>query len=81
MRDLYNIGIHVYIISIYLLSFFNKKASLWIKGRKDLFSNLKDKIKTHSNIVWIHCASFGEFEQGKPIIEAYKKNTQVIKYY
>jgi len=49
------------------------KAKLWLKGRENIFSRLKDAIKDSDNIVWIHCASLGEFEQGKPIIEGYKK--------
>ena len=44
----------------------------WITGRKDIFSkiatalgNLEIKRKT----VWMHCASLGEFEQGRPLVE------------
>jgi len=46
---------------------------LWVDGRKNIFSNISKAIKGEQNIVWFHCASLGEFEQGKAIIEAYKK--------
>ena len=72
MKLLYNISIHFYIIGIYISSFFNDKAKQWIKGRKNIFSNLEKTINNHNHIVWFHCASLGEFEQGRPIIKAYK---------
>lgn len=73
MKTLYNISIHFYVIGIYIYSFFNLKAKQWLKGRKNIFSSLEKVINNHKNIVWFHCASLGEFEQGKSIIEMYKK--------
>jgi 3-deoxy-D-manno-octulosonic-acid transferase len=72
MKTLYNISIHFYVIGIYISSLFNSKANQWVKGRKNIFIRLEKAINNHNNIVWFHCASLGEFEQGKPIIEAYK---------
>jgi 3-deoxy-D-manno-octulosonic-acid transferase len=72
MKTLYNISVHFYVIGIYISSLFNAKAKQWVRGRKDIFISLKKVINNHNNIVWFHCASLGEFEQGKPIIEAYK---------
>ena len=72
MKTLYNISIHFYVIGIYISSFFNSKAKLWIRGRKNIFNKLQKETKNYNNIVWFHCASLGEYEQGKPIIEAYK---------
>ena len=72
MKTLYNISIHLYVIGIYISSFFNAKAKEWLRGRKIIFTSLEKAINNHNNIVWFHCASLGEFEQGKPIIEAYK---------
>jgi 3-deoxy-D-manno-octulosonic-acid transferase len=60
---LYNIGIRLYFFAIYLASFINKKARLWINGRKD---NLYAK---YGKSVWFHFASLGEFEQGRPVLE------------
>jgi len=72
MQFLYNISILFYILGIRIASLLNSKAKLWIKGRNNIFQTLKTATENHNNIVWFHCASLGEFEQGKPIIEAYK---------
>jgi len=72
MKILYTISILFYVIAIRIASLFNAKAKLWIKGRKAIFQKLAEVTKDNKNIVWFHCASLGEFEQGKPIIEGYK---------
>ncbi|MDQ3843290.1 MAG: 3-deoxy-D-manno-octulosonic acid transferase [Bacteroidota bacterium] len=51
----------------------NKKAQEWIAGRRHLFQELKNNIQPSEHYIWIHCASAGELEQGKPVIEALKK--------
>jgi len=73
MSILYNISIQIFVIAARISALFNNKAKLWSKGRKYIFKQLSEAIKQEQNIVWFHCASLGEFEQGKPIIEAYKK--------
>ncbi len=75
MRCLYNISIFSYYLLILAASLVNKKAGLWLRGRKRIFSRLKTAINPDDKIVWFHCSSLGEFEQGRPVIEAYK-----IKY-
>ena len=72
MRILYNISIQLHIIAINIAALFNVKAKLWVKGRKAIFQKLTEAIKEDQDVVWFHCASLGEFEQGKPIIEGYK---------
>ena len=72
MSILYTIGIQLHIIVIHIAALFNAKAKLWVKGRKAIFQKLTEAIKEDQDIVWFHCASLGEFEQGKPIIEGYK---------
>lgn len=79
MRLLYNIGIALFTGLTWLLSPFNNKARLWINGRKNWFELLKKKISSGERYVWIHCASLGEFEQGRPVIEALKKEKPHIK--
>ena len=73
MSILYNISIQLYVIAIRFAALFNTKAKLWIKGRKAIFQKIEEVTKGEQNIVWFHCASLGEFEQGKPIIEGYKQ--------
>ena len=72
MRIIYNIGIRIYILAIHLASLFNLKAKKWIEGRNNIFKKLTKIPKENIDIVWFHCASLGEYEQGKPIIKAYK---------
>ncbi|SDP87592.1 3-deoxy-D-manno-octulosonic-acid transferase [Mucilaginibacter sp. OK268] len=64
---LYNIGIKLYYFAIWLASFFNTKAGLWIKGR------LQQKLVSFKSSIWFHFASLGEFEQGRPILEAMRE--------
>ncbi len=73
MNSLYNISIQLYVIAIRFAALFNAKAKLWTKGRKAIFQKIEEVTKGERNIVWFHCASLGEFEQGKPIIEGYKQ--------
>jgi 3-deoxy-D-manno-octulosonic-acid transferase len=58
---------------IRIVSPFNTKAKLWIDGRKNIFINLKNSIDKKDNIAWFHASSLGEFEQGRPVIEEFKK--------
>ena len=75
MGILYNISIWLYKIAIPITALFNPKAKQWVGGRKSIFKKLQKATKNHNDIVWFHCASLGEFNQGKPIIKEYK-----IKY-
>jgi 3-deoxy-D-manno-octulosonic-acid transferase len=72
MQWIYCILIRLYYFSIVLVSPFNVKAKLWLTGRKNIFERLMSEIQNQPNIIWFHCASLGEFEQGRPVIEEYK---------
>ena len=63
MLLLYNVGLRLYYLAIYIASFFNSKARLWINGRKTAIT------PTGSKSIWFHFASLGEFEQGRPVLE------------
>jgi 3-deoxy-D-manno-octulosonic-acid transferase len=70
---LYNLLIRSYHAMIVTLSPINFKAKLWIEGRKDIFKRLKEAVgKSSQKIAWFHCASLGEFEQGRPLIERFR---------
>ncbi len=79
MKVLYNIGILIFTALAHLISPFNSKASLWVNGRKKWAEKIRDKIKPEDKTVWVHCASLGEFEQGRPVIEAIKKERPDLK--
>ncbi len=74
---IYNLSIRLYVVLLNLLSPFHPKAKKWVEGRKNIFSNLSSTIgKRHQNqhLAWFHCASLGEFEQGRPVLEAFRKH-------
>jgi len=69
MEVLYGFFLQLYPFFIRLASPFNGKAKLWIKGRKRVFERMQEAIDHAHPSIWIHCASLGEFEQGRPVIE------------
>jgi len=79
MRYLYSIGIHTYRFLIFLASFFNPKARELYKGQKNALRYLKSNIEENARYVWFHAASLGEFEQGRPIMEALKRQHPDLK--
>lgn len=72
MQGLYSLGIRFYALAISIAALFQEKASQWKSGRKNYFQNLPEGL---GDCIWIHCASLGEFEQGRPIIEALKEQS------
>jgi 3-deoxy-D-manno-octulosonic-acid transferase len=76
MQMLYNIGIRIYGVLIYLYSPFYRKAAQWIAGRAHLYQDTERITRSWNGsgggVMWFHCASLGEFEQGRPIMEAMK---------
>lgn len=66
---LYNIFLWLFRAGTHAASFFNPKAKKWVKGRKGIFKKLEETIPPGEQIIWMHCASLGEFEQGRPLIE------------
>ncbi len=69
MRFLYTSAIRIYEIGVKTAALFgNQKAKLWVEGRRTLPETQTDD----SNWIWFHAASLGEFEQGRPVIEALK---------
>lgn len=74
MKYLYNIVISLVGIILKLLAVFDKKLALFVNGRKQTFPRLTSQINSGDKIIWFHCASLGEFEQGRPIIEKVRKS-------
>ena len=74
MRLFYNIFVYGYGFLIRLAVPFYDQARQWYAGRKDLFQKMEKAVGDHhEDIVWFHAASLGEFEQGRPVIEAFRK--------
>ena len=76
---LYNISIVLYYIVVAFVSLWNKKAKQWIVGRKDIFKRMAEVISPEDKVVWIHAASLGEFEQGRPVIEKIREQQPEYK--
>jgi 3-deoxy-D-manno-octulosonic-acid transferase len=71
-RIVYGFIISLYFFLILLASPFHKKARLWIRGRKATDRLLRERWPVEKKVAWFHCASLGEFEQGRPVIEAFR---------
>jgi 3-deoxy-D-manno-octulosonic-acid transferase len=79
MKVFYNIGIFIFNALAYLIAPFNSKAELLVTGLKNWDIKIREKIVPGDRTMWIHCASLGEFEQGRPVIEAIRKQIPGLK--
>ncbi|MEO6404418.1 MAG: glycosyltransferase N-terminal domain-containing protein [Ferruginibacter sp.] len=72
---LYNISLFFIHAGISIAFLWNPKARQWITGRKDWKQKIQNwnSLQHSEQTVWMHCASLGEFEQGRPVLEAIKK--------
>lgn len=78
MQILYNFAIQLYHLGIRIAALSSNKAKQWIEGRKDweaqiVAFNTAHKQQQGQDRVWVHCASLGEFEQGRTLIERIKQ--------
>jgi len=72
MRLIYNLGIRVFLLIVKIGAISNPKAKKWLAGRKGLLRKIKNEQDQSEKVIWVHCASLGEFEQGRPLIEEIK---------
>ncbi len=77
----YSLMIHIGNLYISIGSLFSKKLQLLNKGRASTWQKLKDTSHLTGKRIWMHCASLGEFEQGRPLIEKIKKEQPDIAVY
>ncbi|QNH60624.1 3-deoxy-D-manno-octulosonic acid transferase [Hymenobacter sediminicola] len=72
MPFLYSIALRLYALLLQLLTPFVPKAAQWVAGRQGLLPRIQAALQHETApLAWFHCASLGEFEQGRPLIEAY----------
>ncbi|MGB0403133.1 MAG: 3-deoxy-D-manno-octulosonic acid transferase [Salibacteraceae bacterium] len=70
---IYSFLLKLYRLAIGVTSLFSQKASLWIVGRKGWRNQVSEALKDiQSQPIWIHVSSVGEYEQGKPVLDALK---------
>ena len=71
---MYNIAIYLYLTGVAILSLFNEKVRKMWRGEREAFSVLKKQVDPNAQYVWVHAASLGEFEQGRPIMERIRRD-------
>ena len=69
MHFIYHILLNIVWFGLHVVALFNAKIKLFVRGRKQTFSILEDKLTSADKTIWMHVASLGEFEQGLPILE------------
>ena len=85
----YNLFLFLYSAGIRIAALWSPKARKWIEGRRQIFKEINDaiindrvlpiNIGTNNKLIWMHCASLGEFEQGRPVLESIRQQDAGIK--
>jgi 3-deoxy-D-manno-octulosonic-acid transferase len=80
---LYHVFLWFYKIGIRIVAPWNVKARAWLDGRKGIFDRIGAAMapayakasagNAEEPVVWMHCSSLGEFEQGRPVIEELRR--------
>ncbi len=74
MNILYNTALVAYRAAAHLIAPFSPKAARFVAGRNGLLEHLEKAFKEETRpVIWLHCASLGEFEQGRPVLEALRE--------
>ncbi|WP_349352635.1 MULTISPECIES: 3-deoxy-D-manno-octulosonic acid transferase [unclassified Flagellimonas] len=85
MHFIYHILLNIGWFGLHVVALFNAKIKLFVRGRKQTFSILEDKLHPTDKTIWMHVASLGEFEQGLPILERlraqYPKHKLVLSFF
>ena len=80
MWILYLLGVRAYGFAIRVATLFNPKAKEWIIGRRGWHRTVNKAFEgKQEKRIWFHCSSLGEFEQGRPVLEAIKKEYPLHK--
>lgn len=79
MIYLYTLALHLYALTVELLSPFHKKARMMRVGQWHTNGILREKIDRNAKYIWFHASSLGEFEQGRPMIEKIKTEYPTYK--
>lgn len=76
---LYTIAIYLYQLVVMLICPFHKKARTLFRGQRHAYKILKEQVDKNARYVWFHAASLGEFEQGRPLMERFKREHPEFK--
>ncbi|MCB0637722.1 MAG: 3-deoxy-D-manno-octulosonic acid transferase [Lewinella sp.] len=79
-KGLYWLFLQVYHAGLWIAAWFHPKAKAWVEGRRGWRADLRNWRAEHpGQLIWMHCASLGEFEQGRPILEALRATRPDLK--
>jgi 3-deoxy-D-manno-octulosonic-acid transferase len=70
---MYDLIIRLFVGVLRLAAVFNVKARLWVEGRRNWRKRYRVAFRKTAPVLWVHAASLGEFEQGRPVIEAFRE--------
>ena len=79
MKSLYNIAIWFYALAVRVVALFNHKVKLMWQGEREAYAKIESGLVDGDRVVWVHAASLGEFEQGRPLIEKLKRDNPEYK--
>lgn len=85
-RFIYDLSVRSYQALLHLAAPFHGKAARWVAGRKNLLGKIgREMAGKPGPAIWFHCASLGEFEQGRPLMEAlraeYPRHRLVLTFF
>jgi 3-deoxy-D-manno-octulosonic-acid transferase len=70
---IYTFLIRCYGVLLHVASWFHPKAKAWVLGRQQWEAKLRAQIPVDRKVLWFHCASLGEFDQGLPLMKSMKE--------
>lgn len=73
MNPLYNLSISLYHAGARIASLRSGKVSTMLRGQRATWQRLKQLADPAAHYIWVHAASLGEFEQGRPLIEMIRR--------
>ena len=73
MKFIYNIFVSLLIFSMKIGAIFNYKLKKGLAGRRQSCDTVKSKFSSEDQVIWMHAASLGEYEQGLPVLEKLKE--------
>lgn len=76
---LYSAGIALYRFGVRVAGLGNDKARKLDRGQRETYSRIRHHLHPDDRVIWIHAASLGEFEQGRPLIERIKRERPEYK--
>ncbi len=73
MRPLYALAIRLLSAGVWVAQLFSPKARRWVRGRRHWRARLTPTPADRRPVLWMHVASLGEFEQGRPVLEGFRR--------